>query len=217
MSDYIPPKDSDLLVWSQNLAKFCEDNAVRLKLDGTTVTEYRAKVAAFEQTLAKVHSPNHSSVDIAAKNTAKEELIPASRDLVQGGLSHNPALTNEDRVAISIALPDHVRTPAPQPKTRPKAKMSAALRQITITISDEDSLNRGKPEKVHGCEIRHGFPDGPPAHIEDLTQVAFMTGLTHVFDFEESDRGKHLYFALRWENTRGEKGPWSRLYDMYVP
>jgi hypothetical protein len=31
------------------------------------------------------------------------------------------------------------------------------------------------------------------------------------------DRGKKLYFALRWENTRGEKGPWSEIHSTIIP
>ncbi|MDR2362267.1 MAG: hypothetical protein LBD91_06005 [Prevotellaceae bacterium] len=29
--------------------------------------------------------------------------------------------------------------------------------------------------------------------------------------------GKTVYFALRWENTRGEKGPWSDIMSATVP
>jgi hypothetical protein len=217
MSDYIPPKDTELLVWTQNLASFCENNAARLKLDGGQTAGYRAKTDLFAQTMAKIQSPDHSSIDITAKNTAKEALISASRDLVQGSLTHNPAVSDEDRVAAGITVPDKTRTHAPQPKSRPEAKITAALRQITISISDEGSHNRGKPDKVHGCEARFDFLDGTPGDIEDLRHSIFITVTSHVFDFEEKDRGKRLYFALRWENTRGEKGPWSQLYDMFVP
>jgi len=122
MSDYIPAKDTDLLGWTQNLAGFCEDNAVRLKLDGPQTTEYRAKAEAFAQAMAKIQSPHHSSVDVAAKNTARDELVSASRDLVQGGLSRNPAMSDEDRAAAGITIPDRVRTAAPQPKTPRKPK-----------------------------------------------------------------------------------------------
>jgi hypothetical protein len=35
--------------------------------------------------------------------------------------------------------------------------------------------------------------------------------------FEGHDRGKTLYYALRWENTRGEKGPFSPIAAVIVP
>jgi len=30
-------------------------------------------------------------------------------------------------------------------------------------------------------------------------------------DFNSEDKGKTAYFALRWVNTRGGKGPWSQV------
>jgi hypothetical protein len=36
-------------------------------------------------------------------------------------------------------------------------------------------------------------------------------------EFTEEDRGKVVWFAVRWENTRGEKGPWSEIYFAIIP
>jgi hypothetical protein len=36
-------------------------------------------------------------------------------------------------------------------------------------------------------------------------------------EFEEEARGKTVWFCLRWENTRGEKGPWSEFLNAIVP
>jgi hypothetical protein len=30
-------------------------------------------------------------------------------------------------------------------------------------------------------------------------------------------RGKTVWFRLRWENNRGQKGPWSELYSAIIP
>jgi hypothetical protein len=36
-------------------------------------------------------------------------------------------------------------------------------------------------------------------------------------DFEQTDIGKTVYFAMRWLNTRGKPGPWSQIYSATVP
>jgi hypothetical protein len=36
-------------------------------------------------------------------------------------------------------------------------------------------------------------------------------------EFSGHERGKTVYFALRWENTRGEKGHWSPIQNAIVP
>jgi hypothetical protein len=36
-------------------------------------------------------------------------------------------------------------------------------------------------------------------------------------EFDEADRGKIVWFAVRWENTRGQKGPWSEIFFAIIP
>jgi hypothetical protein len=36
-------------------------------------------------------------------------------------------------------------------------------------------------------------------------------------DFEEEDRGKTFWYAVRWENTTGLKGPWSEIRSAVIP
>jgi hypothetical protein len=38
-----------------------------------------------------------------------------------------------------------------------------------------------------------------------------------VLEFEGHDRGKTLWYAARWENTRGLKGPWSPIESVIIP
>jgi hypothetical protein len=43
------------------------------------------------------------------------------------------------------------------------------------------------------------------------------TRTPYTFPFEYDQRGQTVYFALRWENTRGEKGPWSEIHSTIIP
>jgi hypothetical protein len=35
--------------------------------------------------------------------------------------------------------------------------------------------------------------------------------------FEEDERGKKVYFAVRWESGAGKKGLWSDIYSAIIP
>jgi hypothetical protein len=60
--------------------------------------------------------------------------------------------------------------------------------------------------------------DTPPAtDWTRLTSSAFDTATPYRFSFAGAERGRHLYFALHWENTRGEKGPLSTIFDAIIP
>jgi hypothetical protein len=53
--------------------------------------------------------------------------------------------------------------------------------------------------------------------VEDLIHSAFDTRSPFTLSFDENQRGKTVYFCLRWENTRGEKGPWSEIVSGIIP
>ncbi|AHF94767.1 hypothetical protein OPIT5_26275 [Opitutaceae bacterium TAV5] len=53
--------------------------------------------------------------------------------------------------------------------------------------------------------------------LNDLTRSGFDTRSPFTLNFDENQRGKTVYFALRWENTRGDKGPWSPITHAVVP
>jgi hypothetical protein len=94
---------------------------------------------------------------------------------------------------------------------------TGTLRQITLHFRDNGSRHKAKPQGVHGCEIRWGLLDTPPAHVNDLTRSDFDTNSPATLNFDESERGKTLYFCLRWEGNTGLKGPYGGIERAIVP
>jgi hypothetical protein len=59
--------------------------------------------------------------------------------------------------------------------------------------------------------------DTLPACWDELTHSAIDTNSPFTLSFENDQRGKTVYFAIRWENTRGEKGPCSEILNTIIP
>jgi hypothetical protein len=59
--------------------------------------------------------------------------------------------------------------------------------------------------------------DTPPASRAELTQSSFDTHSPFRLTFDENQRGQALYYCLCWENTRGEKGPYSPIEKAIIP
>ncbi|GHV77591.1 hypothetical protein AGMMS49942_24120 [Spirochaetia bacterium] len=76
---------------------------------------------------------------------------------------------------------------------------------------------RDKGSDIYGIEFRWAVLDRPPAGIDDLVHIVFDPLSPCIFDFDESQRGKTCYFAMRWENSHGIKGPWSGIYSAIIP
>jgi hypothetical protein len=59
--------------------------------------------------------------------------------------------------------------------------------------------------------------DVPILDADELVHSSFDTHTPFKLKFNGHERGKTVYFALRWENTRGEKGPWSAVISAIIP
>jgi hypothetical protein len=150
----------------------------------------------------------------AAESTFK----PVYRQLASM-LKGNPLVTDEDLVAMG--LPERNsggggHNPPPTTYVSTTVELPGPGRMI-IHFRDADSGHKAKPRGVHGAEIRWGVLDTRPVDVEELPQSSFDTHTPFTLDFAMHDRGKTLYFALRWENTTGEKGPWSDIEEAIIP
>ncbi|MDR1645978.1 MAG: hypothetical protein LBS05_09215 [Tannerellaceae bacterium] len=76
---------------------------------------------------------------------------------------------------------------------------------------------RGKPAGQQGVEIRWAFSETTVEDAAALKETLFHTASPLVLTFSGDDAGRSLYVAMRWRNTRGQGGPWSRPLESAVP
>ncbi|MDR3133692.1 MAG: hypothetical protein LBU42_06675 [Prevotellaceae bacterium] len=153
-----------------------------------------------------------------------EKALKASyRMLYTGLLKKNPLVTNDD--LTSMSLPKRTagkRTPAPVPDGYPEVWADTSmLRQVKLVFFVfEGRHHRAKPDGVHGAEVRWAvFEQSQSADmdIEKLVHSSFCTRSPLTLNFSGWERGKILYFTLRWENTRGKKGPFGPIKSAVIP
>jgi hypothetical protein len=136
-------------------------------------------------------------------------------------LKADPNVTEEDLKNLNILDGKGGRgTPNDPPKDVPHFNFFIGLlRHIIIYFGlyGKSMILRGRPKGVHGAEVRWGILDLAPKNIDDLHESSFMTASPFDFEFKEEDRGKFFYFCIRWENTTGQKGPWSEIVGVRIP
>ena len=181
--------------------------------------EYIRTVATAYQTAhGKASNPNAGRADRSDRSIKSVEVRKAVRSLVNSRLRYNSAVSDEERIILGLRVHDAKPTPVPKPNTYPRAVVRPiALRQLCVEWRNASSNSRAKPAGVHGCEIRYAVLGAPPTSLDELTRSEFATRSRHIFSFEESLRGKTVYFVLRWESNRGEKGPWSDILRAIIP
>jgi hypothetical protein len=184
----------------------------------TALTPIQTMLTAYETAYTAAEDPNRGKVDVLAKNETRDALKSAIRTFVKAYLTYNPAVSDTDKESMGLPLHDTTRTPVPPPSTIPEIELdSSTIRQIKVSFHDEGSGKRGKPHGVHGVELRWSLLETAPASVEDLKNSAFDTASPYTFTFDETDRGKALYICPRWENNKGEKGPWGEIVKAIVP
>ncbi|MDR1680911.1 MAG: hypothetical protein LBS12_03915 [Prevotellaceae bacterium] len=135
-------------------------------------------------------------------------------------LKSSPLVHNDDLVAMGLpSRPTGGRHPAPVATTAPVCEPdTSVIRCVTLHYFRSGGTHRkGKPAGQHGVEIRWAILDTQPVDIAELVHSSFDTKTPFTLEFEGHDRGKMLYFAMRWENTTGAKGPWSEIMTAVIP
>ena len=218
--DYLPVKDRGLLTWIISFLKYLFAALARFAFPQTVYDELATLRDDFAQKLETAEEPaTRTKLTVQAKNTARKALEKTIRQAVKEYLAHNHAVTDEDRDGLGLPIYKTTRTPSPKADKSPDVDTDTSVPgRVTIHFFDKDSGHRkGKPAGQHGCEIAWIISDTPPTRWDELLHSNIDTNSPFTLQFENDQRGKNLYFALRWENTRGEKGPWTEIQNAIIP
>jgi hypothetical protein len=103
--------------------------------------------------------------------------------------------------------------------TSPRLRIDTGTRRrILVYYRDEAGTRRGKPAGVHGIEIRWAILDHYQESEKELIHSSFDTNPPLTLEFDEADRGKHIYLVGLWEIQReGEKGPPGAIVEAIIP
>jgi hypothetical protein len=196
----------------------------RIGIAGTVLIwynlEFLPKFEAFCTAFVGWENPaERSPAKTATLMTAEGEFKPMYRKLYIGYLKGNPLVTDTD--LVEMGLPKRSsggKTPPSPPTTIIEATTDTSKPGIVgINFRDKNEIGTAKPKHVRGAEIAYAILDTPPTDWSQLIHSAFDTRTPAKLVFSGNDRGKTLYFALRWENNVGEKGPWSEIYNVIIP
>jgi hypothetical protein len=216
--NYIPGSDAGFQTWAHQFLSYTASHAAAWNVPAGAYTPVMSDYAGWEADYEKAKSPEHTAVDILKKTEGRKALEKAIRDLVNQYLRYNHAITDDARRGAGLPVPDPHHTPIPPPSSVPEAEARTPHPMVVeIHFHDEGSTKQGKPAHIQGAKIVYALLDAPPATVEELIHSAFDPRSPFTLNFEENQRGKALYFALHWENAKGQAGPWSVIQKAIVP
>jgi hypothetical protein len=218
--DLIPKPDAAFETWQGNLMVGVAPKAPAWNISLDAVAALQTLKARWTAAYAAFENPaTRNSIIVQEKRNARDAYEAELRKFIKSYLAYNPAVTDNDRKELGLPVHKHSRTPAPVATTYPDFDIdSSTIRRLAIHFYDQGSKkSKAKPEGQHGAEIRWVISDVPVVDVSELTQSSFDTHTPFTLEFAGHERGKTVYFCLCWENTRGEKGPWSEIQSAVIP
>lgn len=219
MPDYIPAPDPAFHNWQTTLIAYITANRAALGVSTDALTALTAAQTEWTTTYATHQATQAQALsDRQAKDDARTAYVTLIRAAV-GQMQKNPAVTDAQRQAMQITVPDTTHTPAGTPTTRPVAKIDTSERlRHTLEFRDEATpTSRAKPPGVTACEVWLYTGTTPPAGPEAMHLQAVDRSTPYLMEFASADAGKTAWWALRWVNTKGDHGPWSATVSATIP
>jgi hypothetical protein len=196
---WLPDREQDFVDMCEEWDEGLGDTAViaAFHWDPAEAGTTRQGISAF-LTARALYERDNSSRNRLAKDEARKTATKLMQDFANTSIRYNKYMKEEDKQNYGVHTPDGSSTPVTAPVTFPEAEAdTSVLRQVTIRFWDSLTKKRGKPHGVHGAEIRWALLDHPPKSVEDLINSDFDTATPYTLKFDETDRGKRLYFCLR--------------------
>ncbi|MDR2553218.1 MAG: hypothetical protein LBD31_08645 [Treponema sp.] len=220
-TDYVPAGDKDFDPWFKNITQYVSQKITGASPQWTHIPQeafvslvnaYGAWFTAFAST-RQPHSPVETAAKNAARHAAEEVLRPFKRRYLD-----DPPVTAADRVAMGIHVKDTIPTRKPVPTVTPNTEVAATTSHFEHRVRAINTEPGGgiKPEGVHGVRFAWQVGGVRPATGEDLPKSVFSQKTLHVVGHTEADKAQTAYYATCYENTRGERGPWSPVVDAVI-
>lgn len=218
MSSYIPSRDADLGQWAANFSTLVSASPALYGLtagDAATIATY---VNAFTAALAVVNNPaTKTKATVANKDGAKAAMLDIVRPYAIT-VRNNNGVSNSDKTALGLTLPDQTPSPIPAPVTAPLLNVIGATPGVhTLRYADANTPDkRSKPAGAIGLQLFVAIASGVINDPAVAPFRAFVTRQPYGINFNPADNGKIATYFARWQNRKGEVGPWSNAVSFTV-
>jgi hypothetical protein len=215
---YIPARESEFIEWSGNLIAVSVESKTLWALPEDKLAEIQTLHGEAKALYEKCQTASYTKVDMETKREKVKQLRTLEEVFVRNNLQNNDKMTDAGRTKLRIPIHDTHPTPHPKPDTIPEVEIETPHPRILhVKFRGPGAERWGKPEYVHGLECLWLIADTPPVKVQDLPHSTFATRSPLELGFEEDERGKRMYFAVRWENGTVQKGDWSEIFSAVIP
>lgn len=215
---YIPSKDADLINWGRNYTDLLTADPARYGLQAADALTLHNLFDDFDAAYALAIDPNtRTKVNVALKDGHKADFLSLARAYA-AIIRANRGVTDEDKTALGLNIPDPTPTPVPVPTTVPVMSIPLVGQNVHMfTIVDQlTPSKKAKPEGVAGLLLHRKVGATPATVFEDFTVCGLLTRSDELVSTLGVASGQYVTYAGQWYNRKGELGPLSALVGSRV-
>jgi hypothetical protein len=233
-SNWLPGRRENQLAMAKNWLTVLGTQAPTWNVPSTEVTELQTLTNAAAVALAAAQSSERTPVVTANCKAAFDALIEKMR-FIKGHYFLSPPLVDADYISLELQPKDTTRSPVPPPTAQAEADITRpGVHLLELHLRPVSGSPPDPHRSDYGYRIYYGIlpPGGAsvelatgakrelikaPASGDDLPHSKFTRRKKELFDFAQEDSGKTAYFCIRYENAKGESGPWGPMFSSIIP
>jgi hypothetical protein len=226
-TDWLPARRDLQLAMAKNWHKAIEANAVKWKIPATAAFPMQAIIEKAEEVLNKAKSGERTPVNTAECKEIFAALLLMMRDIKKRYL-FMPPLSRGDFALLDLKEPDTAPTAIPPPTAQVEADLTfpgihlVELKRIRAVAGVEPDRRSdygvrifwglgGEANKADKFRVTEA-----PGSGNDLPHSKFTRRHKERFDFD-GESGNAIYFCLRYENPKGQAGPFGPILKAVIP
>jgi hypothetical protein len=223
-NDWMPGKKENVLAKAKEWTTVLNEKAKEWEIPERTP----AKLVELLQNAYELYLKTRGTVRdpkvTADCNNAFKALQAEMRD-IKARYFRTPPLTDGDYFSLKLKPKDTIPTPVKAPTAHTGAEVKYIGKAVLEIVKIKPTGDPGDRRANYGVSIRYGILNAtaaahaiaqPPRNGDDLPAAVFTKRKNHRFDFP-GETGKEVFFCLRYENAKGQAGPWSRMIEAIVP
>ncbi|MDR3115270.1 MAG: hypothetical protein LBU25_07100 [Treponema sp.] len=216
MADWIPDREQDLMdlchTWVRVLSDPVQVGAYGW--DQAEVTAVLGVINAF-LTARSAYEADNTTTKRLVKDEAKGETIDGMRDFANSSIRFNKHMDDPAKKALGVHTRDSTPTFHGPPEDQPATEVENTFNHYEhrVRAMNPRRGDHSKPPGVHGVRYAWQLGGEKPAQGEDLPKTKFSRKTTLMVRHTEADKGKPVYYAACYENSKGDQGKWSPVAE----
>jgi len=217
-ADWLPSKKDEQLAMAKNWVNTLSAKHLEWSIPPSrSVTLNEATAAAEVEN--SIPAGERNKITSARLKAAFNTLTAEMRD-IKKRYFFIPPLTEADLIGLGLKPKDNTPTPIGVPKMRAVGKVIYKGAGLLDLLISPDSDISDDPRAYHGCKVLYTVLDTsakPPESEKELTESLFTRRKKESFIFQPKDSARRIYFCLRYENSKGQAGPWCPIFSAIIP